>query len=322
MITVTLYARSECELCDEARHALESLQAQIPHKLVEVDISTEPLLLEHYGQKIPVVKAGPYTLEAPFSMKDLSVTLASAASSNWSGAKKGRLGRRQSIDINRLVLGFARHWLAVLNFLIFIYVGLPFAAPVLMEGGATGPAKVIYRIYSPLCHQLAFRSFFLFGPQIAYPRAIAGTGMVSYEAATGMDGNDLWAARAFIGNPQVGYKVAFCERDVAIYGGMLMAGLLFGLLRKRLKPLPIMLWFIFGILPIALDGGSQFLSVLPLLHLPVRESTPLLRVLTGSLFGMMNVWLAYPYVEETMAETRSLVQAKLQAASASPAAAD
>jgi uncharacterized membrane protein len=315
MITVTLYTSAGCELCAEARTALASLQGQFPHKLVEVDISAEPLLVERYGQKIPVVKAGPYTLEAPFSLTDLSVTLASAASSSRSNAKQSRLGHRQSIDINRLVLAFARHWLAVVNLLVFMYVGLPFAAPVLMEAGATAPAQVIYHIYSPLCHQLAFRSFFLFGPQIAYPRAIAGTGMVSYEAATGLDSNDLWAARAFVGNPQVGYKVAFCERDVAIYGGMLMAGLLFGLVRKWLPPLPITLWFILGILPIAIDGGSQFLSVLPLLHFPFRESTPLLRVLTGSLFGIMNVWLAYPYVEETMAETRTLIQAKLQAVS-------
>ena len=30
------------------------------------------------------------------------------------------------------------------------------------------------------------------------------------------------------GNPQIGYKVAFCERDVAIYGSILLAGWLSG----------------------------------------------------------------------------------------------
>jgi hypothetical protein len=31
---------------------------------------------------------------------------------------------------------------------------------------------------------------------------------------------DIFAARQFVGNPQVGYKVARCQRDVAIYGGI------------------------------------------------------------------------------------------------------
>ena len=93
-----------------------------------------------------------------------------------------------------------------------------------------------------------------------------------------------------------------------------MAGLAFSLVRRWLKPLPLLAWFAIGIVPIALDGGSQFLSVIPLLHFPVRESTPFLRSLTGGLFGVMNIWLAYPYVEEAMQETRTLVAAKLAGA--------
>jgi hypothetical protein len=38
--------------------------------------------------------------------------------------------------------------------------------------------------------------------------------------------------------------------------------------------------------------------------LPYRESTPLLRVLTGGLFGFTTAWFAFPYMEESMAETR------------------
>ena len=94
----------------------------------------------------------------------------------------------------------------------------------------------------------------------------------------------------------------------------MIAGLLFGLVRQRIRPLPIWIWFFLGILPIALDGGSQLIASLPLLRLPVRESIPALRTLTGALFGVMNVWLAYPYVEQTMQETRTLVLSKLAAA--------
>ena len=37
-----------------------------------------------------------------------------------------------------------------------------------------GAANVVYKMYSPLCHQWAFRSFFLFGEQAYYPHAAAG----------------------------------------------------------------------------------------------------------------------------------------------------
>jgi uncharacterized membrane protein len=129
-----------------------------------------------------------------------------------------------------------------------------------------------------------------------------------------MNENDQWEAREFTGNDRLGYKVALCERDVAIYGGIFLSGLLFAVLRKRIKPLPIGFWILIGILPIAIDGGSQLLAQLPLGFLTPRESTPFLRTLTGLLFGVANVWLAYPYLEETMQELRVMVSMKLAGA--------
>jgi uncharacterized membrane protein len=169
----------------------------------------------------------------------------------------------------------------------------------------------IDRLYSPWCHQLAYRSWFLFGEQAAYPLEIADTDLTSYQAATGLDGDDRYVAESFLGDEKVGFKVVLCQRDVAMWGGMLVAGLAFGLVRGRLKPLPILLWFVLGVLPIGLDGGTQLLSLLPFSGFPVRESTPFLRTLTGTLFGVMNVWMAYPYIEESMSETRLLVASKL-----------
>jgi uncharacterized membrane protein len=183
-----------------------------------------------------------------------------------------------------------------------------------MKAGLEVPANVIYRIYRPLCHQLGFRSWFLFGEQAYYPLEHSGLDVLSYEDVTANDTWDWRQAQDFTGNERLGYKVALCQRDVAIYGGILLAGLAFGLVRSRLRPIPIWIWFIFGIVPIAIDGGSQLLTSLPILDLPVRESVPALRTLTGALFGVLNTWLAYPYVEETMQETRTLVLSKLAAA--------
>ncbi|MGD8850181.1 MAG: DUF2085 domain-containing protein, partial [Anaerolineales bacterium] len=216
--------------------------------------------------------------------------------------------------LNRGLLFFARHWLAIFNLIVFAYVALPFGAPALMKIGAERPARLIYSVYKPLCHQLAYRSWFIFGEQAVYPLERTGLAGISYEELTGNSAMDLFAGRDFIGNERSGYKVALCQRDVAIYGGILLSGLFFGLVRKKLMPLPILVWAIFGILPLAIDGGSQLLGFVPLINFPIRESTPILRTLTGALFGVMNVWLAYPYVEETMEETRIAITDKLATA--------
>ena len=318
MIRVTLYTREGCHLCDQARTDLEALQTEFTYDLAEVDIGSDPALGERYFDLVPVVQIGPYKLEALFTATDLRVALGAARDGLGKSRDEVKVPREQAIRLNKIVLFLSRHWLAMMNLLFFVYVGLPISAPILMKLGVTRPAELIHKIYSPLCNQLAYRSWYLFGEQAAYPREIAGTSLTPFSEATGLDEDDFWGAKAFLGNEQLGYKVALCQRDVAIYGGMLISGLIFGLLRQRLKPLPIVIWFILGILPMALDGGSQLLSHLPLISFPVRESTPFLRTLTGGLFGVMNVWMAFPYVEETMVETRILVTAKLAGAENRP----
>ncbi len=234
--------------------------------------------------------------------------------------------RRRAIRLQRMVLSLSRNWLKGVIGFFALYVGLPFLAPVLMVLGATGPAQVLYTVYSPMCHQFAFRSWFLFGAQPAYPREIAGVdGLLPFEQYARQDETfqavpDLheWTAelqllsRSFVGNPQMGYKVALCERDIAIYGALLVFGVFFARVRNRLRPVPIWLYVLLGLGPIGLDGFSQMLSNAPFFLWPVRESTPLFRTVTGALFGLMNAWLALPYLEEAMRETRLEIEAKLR----------
>lgn len=312
MLNVVFYTRDGCSLCDKALDDLEELKSEFQFELSVTDIESDSALHEKFIELVPVVEIGPYTLTAPFTKKDLEISIRAAKTKEegTSAPVKPR-GRASAIRLNKLLHSFTRRWLAVVNLVVVLYVGLPFTAPALMHVGAVQPASWIYTIYSPMCHQLAFRSWFLFGEQAAYPREIAGTPLISYGEATGLSEDDLTSARKFIGDEQLGYKVALCERDVAIYAGILLGGLLFGLLRTRLKPLPVGLWLLLGILPVAIDGGSQLLSVFDFLSFPVRESTPFWRTVTGLLFGLMNVWLAYPYVEQSMLETRAQVAAKL-----------
>jgi glutaredoxin len=53
--TITLYSRSGCHLCDDARDALERVRARTPFDLHEVDITSDDELHRRYVERIPVV---------------------------------------------------------------------------------------------------------------------------------------------------------------------------------------------------------------------------------------------------------------------------
>lgn len=324
MIKVTLYTKPDCHLCDETKEDLESLHEQYPHELVEVNIDGNRELQLAYGLEIPVIEVGPYRLKAPITRQELKMTLGAAMDrarhleSLDESSYQDRVQRGWTVTAaDRFSYWLSNHYMALFNAFVFIYLGLPFLAPTLMAAGITPPARLIYRLYGGVCHQFAFRSWFLFGDQAAYPRASADVvGLVPYGPATGLDEADLWGARNFLGNPDLGYKVALCERDVAIYGGILLFGLVFSLTGNRLRSLPWYVWILLGIVPIGLDGFSQILSQPPLNEIPplnlltYRESTPLLRTLTGALFGVTTAWFGYPMVESTMRDTRQYMATK------------
>ena len=198
---------------------------------------------------------------------------------------------------NGLVVWIARHWLLLLNVAWAVYVLTPFMAPIFMQLGWYAPARLIYAIYSVFCHQLPDHSYFLYGPDAApLGPALAAAGLPQ--------GLDLFTQRKFIGNDLAGYKVALCQRDVAIYGSVLFAGLLYGLVRDRVRPLSLKVYAIL-LIPIAVDGLTQMFGL--------RESNWWLRSVTGAIFGFASVWLAYPYVDEALAgviETETLRQAQ------------
>jgi uncharacterized membrane protein len=333
MFTVTLYTRKDCHLCEQAKADLASLQAKHPHRLVEIDIDADPALQKKYLVEVPVVEVGPYVLKSPFDKQKLMMTLGAAGDRRGQLDKLGRqdhhdrVRRGQSINGgDRAMFWVSRHYLAVVNAFMFIYFGLAVLAPMLMKAGATLPANVLYSIYKPLCHQFGFRSFFLFGEQAYYPLKEAGVpNVLTFEEVTGFEDLQNPAAysrlqaRQFTGNEVVGYKMALCERDIAIYSGIFLFGLVYALTKRRIKPLHWMAWVLIGMAPIGLDGFSQLFSQMEwsLLEsiLPYRESTPFLRVFTGALFGLATAWFAYPYMEESFSETRQFFIKKFAAIS-------
>ena len=170
-----------------------------------------------------------------------------------------------------------------MSVLILIYVGLPFVAPTLMHFGLAAPARGIYLIYFPFCHQLPERSYFLFGESPVYS-------LEQFQADGVAEGNIL-QRRSYVGDAEHGYKVALCERDIAIWGAMLLTALFFILRRGRLRSLPLKVFVLF-LIPIAADGLTQLFGL--------RESNWWLRSLTGGLLGMGIVWVAFPMLAEAM----------------------
>jgi uncharacterized membrane protein len=90
-----------------------------------------------------------------------------------------------------------------------------------------------------------------------------------------------------------GHQFGLCERNLSIYTSMFLGSLLFVLTKKRLFGIPWWLWLLM-ILPMALDGTTQMLGL--------RESTWILRVVTGTLFGLGSIWFALPLMERAMQE--------------------
>jgi uncharacterized membrane protein len=100
-----------------------------------------------------------------------------------------------------------------------------------------------------------------------------------------------------------GQKMAFCERDLAIYGTAALCLLGYALIRLRWQPRPMSArWLALLTLPMALDGGTQLLGL--------RESTWELRVATGALFSMGAALFALPHLDRGFAEVADAIRAR------------
>ena len=93
-----------------------------------------------------------------------------------------------------------------------------------------------------------------------------------------------------------GHQLGLCARNLSIYASMFLGSLIFVLTKKRIPGIPWWAWVLM-LLPIAVDGLTQMVGW--------RESTWELRVITGTLFGLGNVWFALPMMHKSLQETVS-----------------
>ncbi len=199
---------------------------------------------------------------------------------------------RLAVAVDSFAASVGRHWLLLLLALMLVVTGLPFLAPVLMAIGWTGAGTFIYTIYTPFCHQLPQRSWFLFGEKLTYTLE---------EINRVYPSSDPWQLRFFYGTAAMGWKVAWSDRMLSFYTMTPIFGLLYAALRRwRLRPLP---WrvFVLTLLPIALDGATHILSdlIFGVSNGGFRDTNVWLAALTGNAFpafyagdqlGTFNWW--------------------------------
>lgn len=80
----------------------------------------------------------------------------------------GQLLARQAETAGGSVYRLVRtHWLGLVNFHLFIFIGGALVAPSLLYLDLEWASKIIYQFYGFFCHQKASRSFLLLGGQVA-----------------------------------------------------------------------------------------------------------------------------------------------------------
>ena len=207
---------------------------------------------------------------------------------------------------------FRKHYISLIILILIFYLFFAFLAPVLMKCKVNQFAKIIYFIYSNFCHQFAHRSWFLFGEQFFYPAYPVGNSAIrSIENVFGITAANIEKSRKIIGNERAGYKIAICQRDVAIYGAMLIFAIIYKFFHNHIKSIPFWLWFLIAVIPMGIDGSWQLFSSsnLSIINIPPYESTPLMRSITGGMFGFFSGWYLYSAIEKTFAdETRGRIR--------------
>lgn len=58
VITVTIYSRPGCHLCDQMKAVVERVGRSVALAVEEIDVSTDPALEARYGSEIPVLLVG------------------------------------------------------------------------------------------------------------------------------------------------------------------------------------------------------------------------------------------------------------------------
>jgi uncharacterized membrane protein len=232
------------------------------------------------------------------------------------------------IFLQKLILVLARAWYFVALMAAVTFLALAFLAPAFMASDQPGAGRTIYALLAPHNHQLPQRSYFVFG--------VTG-GIQTYSLAQLLAfGAEADNPEAFLGNADIGYKTGLNHRMVAIFSGLCLGGLIWGLAggRPRLRLIPFLLMtlplFIDGLSHMSSDGGAGFREENEWAVIITGGLFPasfyagtiigtldwLLRTATGLLFGLGLAWFLFTYLSNRFAAIRRELEPKLRRAGA------
>jgi uncharacterized membrane protein/glutaredoxin len=294
---VTIYTKPGCHLCEDALDVLDRLAPHYELQVQEVNILGDPALYEAYHEKIPVVQIEDGrlgTLEAPIDEASLRTAFEVARRATDGGKPNSQSVVRRPSGISRTDR-------------LALHIGRHWLRY------ATG-AMAVFVLLPWLAAILAWLGWW----GIADP---------------------IYTAYAFTchqlperAGSVFGYQVAFCYRNTALYGGVALFGMMYGLARDNnvswlgwmKKPVP---WWIlvFFLLPVAVDGFSHMLGLRDVMMDATSTSSSLdptfgaffvgsqafsfnwwLRISTGLLAALGLVWFAFPRMERAMEESEAL----------------
>lgn len=153
---------------------------------------------------------------------------------------------------------------------LFIFNSFIFLTSYLASVGNSA-AGGLYVAFAPTCHQLTSRSLCLFKSHSDGGYSIGDcfpTSELSFSHANTVAYPD-----------KIGYKIPVCSRDVAIYLAMLAGLVLLPFLQKiGSEDWPSRWILVAAAIPTAIDGTTQLFGL--------RESTNLLRLITGAIIGV------------------------------------
>lgn len=232
--------------------------------------------------------------------------------------------RSLAIFLQKCVYWLTKYWFVLFMTVATLFLLLGLLAPALQAEGNEAAATAVYRFLALNNHQLPERSYFLFGEN----------GMVQAFSLPellqlGADVNNL---QAFKGNPEIGYKTGLNQRMIAIFVGIIIGGLVWGLRKGR--PRLSLFQFLLLAMPLLIDGFSHMISENGRGFRETNEWFVLLsghvftavfytgtvpgslnwwlRLITGLLFGLGLVWFSFPRFSQYFQKRRAVLEPRLK----------
>ncbi|HVX93210.1 MAG TPA: DUF2085 domain-containing protein [Candidatus Dojkabacteria bacterium] len=206
---------------------------------------------------------------------------------------------------------FKNYPVYIVIILVFLYLFIPFLAPLFFELGQTNVGVAINKIYEPFCHQRVERSLFLFGKDgFVKEYSVDQLKELDYLPQTQANVN-VWPeyyGHGYYGNSEIGFKVPLCIRDIALYLGFVITALVVSLwIEKKNKKfqMSIVLLMVF-LLPMMLDGVAETLiEQLKFQFVPMWFVNDWARrIVTGFLFGMGSALYIIPHFFDEMKKVK------------------